>query len=74
MKFLSELKCILQKLSSALLNKTTTWLKTNLQCIQQSLAEHHEPFLLWILSSHLVEDLQRVIPQRSQETGRERKK
>lgn len=48
---------LLQKLSSALKMKTAAWLRTNLQCVQQSLAEHHEPFLLLMLSRHLVEDL-----------------
>lgn len=40
---------------------------TDLQCVQQPLAEDHEPFLLWMLSCHLVEDLHRVVPQGSQE-------
>lgn len=69
-----KLKSTLRNLSSALINKATAGPRTHLQCVQQSLAEHHEPFLLWMLSRHLVEDLQRVIPQRSQETGHERHK
>lgn len=45
----------------------------NLKCVQQSLTEHHEPLLLWMLSCHLVEDLHRVVPQGSQEAGRQRR-
>lgn len=41
---------------------------TNLQGILQPLAVHHQPLLLGMLSSHLVEDIHRVLPQRTQET------
>lgn len=56
-----------KKLSSPSSQKKGS-LTTNLQGIAQPLAVHHQPLLLGMLSSHLVEDLHWVLPQRSQQT------